>query len=209
MTNVDWTKQDYFIVEEGKPKGPFSWSEMQHKKLNSTDFVRISSMSEFKELREIQGLAEKLNLKFEYTIPQYFATLDTRLLAVAIDYFIAFFLYACVVAVWLAGDSEPASTRIPALLLGLIAVPLFKFLISVILEGSSLQGTAGKALIGIQVTDTKGQKISIGHSFLRNLAKLSGVLSLGIGFFVGFLDAQQRCWHDRIAGTLVIRKRLL
>jgi uncharacterized RDD family membrane protein YckC len=209
MNNGDWEGESYFLVESGKPQGPFSWAEMQQKKLKGTDFVRTASMPEFKELREIAGLAERLQVKFEYTLPQYFATLDTRLLAVAIDYFLAFFIYACVIAIWLAGDTEPASTRIPAILLGMVSVPIFKFLLSVILEGSSLQGTFGKALIGIHVTDAKGRKIGFGLSLARNLAKITGVLSLGIGFFVGFFDAQQRCWHDRIAGTLVVRKRLI
>ena len=209
MMTKDWPNESYYVVEEGKPKGPFSWQELQLKKLKGSDFVRTLDMPEFKELREINGLSQHLNIQFEQVQPQYFATLDTRLLAVAIDYFMVFFLYACVIALWLAGDSVPASTRIPAILLGLIAVPTFKFLTSVCLEGSPMQATVGKALIGIHVTDTMGNKIGFGLALARNLAKFLGVISLGIGFFVGFFDSKQRCWHDRMAGTLVIRKRLI
>jgi len=209
MTNPDWFQEHYFVVESGKPVGPFSLLDLQKRSLKGSDFIRTSGMPEFKELREIKELSDLLNVKFEYTQPQYFATLDTRLLAFAIDYFVSFFIYACLVALFLAGDTEDPQSRIPLIIVGMSSVPVFKFIMSILLEGSTMQGTIGKFLIGIQVTDSLGKRINLGHATGRNLAKLVGVFSLGIGFFVGFFDAKQRCWHDRIAGTLVIRKRLI
>ncbi len=45
-------------------------------------------MDDYKEAHELPELRQLLNLKTETILPQYFATLDIRLLAVVIDYFI-------------------------------------------------------------------------------------------------------------------------
>lgn len=176
--------------------------------LRPTDFVKPVGHPEFKELREIAGLSMLLNVKHETTQPQYFASLDTRLLSTAIDYFIAFCVYAVLVTVYLGGTTN-AKESIPTILAGLVSVPIFKFILCVAAEGSKKQASIGKMLIGVKVTDEQGKPIGYGKAFLRNIGKLIGVLTLGIGFFTGFFDRRQQCLHDKIAGTLVIKDRLI
>ena len=198
----------YEVVVQGKPQGPFTLDELRGMDLRPTDFVKPVGHPEFKELREIAGLSMLLNVKHETTQPQYFASLDTRLLSTAIDYFIAFCVYAVLVTVYLGGTTN-AKESIPTILAGLVSVPIFKFILCVAAEGSKKQASIGKMLIGVKVTDEQGKPIGYGKAFLRNIGKLIGVLTLGIGFFTGFFDRRQQCLHDKIAGTLVIKDRLI
>jgi uncharacterized RDD family membrane protein YckC len=77
------------------------------------------------------------------------------------------------------------------------------------MESSKKQGSFGKSLLNIKVCDMRGLRISFGKSLLRNVLKITGVLSLGLGFVMGFFDKKQQCWHDKLAGTLVVKDRLL
>lgn len=196
------------VVIRGKPEGPFSLDELRHMGLGPTDFVKPSGYPEFKEVREIAELSSLLNIAYQTTRPQYFATLDVRLLATAIDYFIACCVYAALAAIYLAGASN-AKESIPTLLVGLVIVPITKFILCVATEGSKKQASVGKMLIGIKVTDEQGRPIGYGRALGRNMAKLVGVATLGIGFLTGFFDRRQQCLHDKMAGTLVIKDRLI
>ncbi len=198
----------YNVVIRGKPEGPFSLDELRGMNLLPTDFVKPAGQPEFKELREIAELSNLLNIPYQTTRPQYFATLDMRLLATAMDYFIAFCIYAVLAAIYLGGTSN-AKESVPTLLIGLVIVPCTKFILCVASEGSKKQASIGKMLIGVKVTDEQGRPIGYGKALGRNLAKLVGIATLGIGFFTGFFDRRQQCLHDKIAGTLVIKDRLI
>lgn len=197
----------YDVVIQGKPQGPFTLDELRQLNLRPTDFVKPSGSGEFRELREIAELSRLLNIAHQTTQPQYFASLDMRLLATAIDYFIAFFPYALLAVLYLGGV-ENAREHLPTVVIGLLLVPLLKFILCVTMEGSRKQASPGKMLIDIKVTDESGRPISHGRAFSRNIAKLLGTATLGIGFLVGFFDRRQQCWHDKLAGTLVIKDRL-
>ncbi|MBK1438738.1 RDD family protein [Parapedobacter sp. ISTM3] len=205
---MDTLSGQYEVVIHGKPQGPFTLDELRGMNLRPTDFVKPAGHPEFKELREFAELSKLLGVKHQTTQPQYFASLDMRLLSTAIDYFIAFCIYAVLAAIYLGGTAN-AKESVPTLLVGLILVPVFKFVLCVITEGSQKHASIGKMLIGIKVTDEQGRPIGYGKALLRNLAKIVGVVTLGIGFFTGFLDRRQQCLHDKIAGTLVIKDRLI
>lgn len=72
-------------------------------------------------------------------------------------------------------------------------------------ESSRWQGSLGKKVLGLRVTDLHGQRIGFGRANARYWSKiLSGML-----FFIGFLmvafTAQKQGLHDKIASTLVLR----
>jgi uncharacterized RDD family membrane protein YckC len=66
--------------------------------------------------------------------------------------------------------------------------------------------TLGKKILGIRVVRTDGSPVTYGRAFARSLGYL---LSLFFGTFLGFLwalwDRRRQAWHDKIAGTVVVR----
>jgi uncharacterized RDD family membrane protein YckC len=73
-----------------------------------------------------------------------------------------------------------------------------------LLESSSWQGSVGKKLLGLRVTDMDGYRISFGRATGRHFGKiLSGMICL-IGFFMIAFTEKQQGLHDLLAGTLVL-----
>lgn len=63
--------------------------------------------------------------------------------------------------------------------------------------------TLGKLIVGIRVDAAEGGLLPPGRSFLRTVGYLLSALPLGAGFLWLVLDREQRCWHDRLAGSRV------
>jgi uncharacterized RDD family membrane protein YckC len=98
------------------------------------------------------------------------------------------------------------------------------------MDVSRFQGSLGKILLKIKVTDLNGNKISFVQSTLRNIFKfvvsaviiiisyliaektncipISLAINIGLlsGFFRTFSDTQKQAFYDKIAGTLVLSK---
>jgi len=64
--------------------------------------------------------------------------------------------------------------------------------------------TVGKWLMGVRVLRQDGSPLGLGLSFFRCIACLVSAFPLGAGFLWIVLDAEQCCWHDRLAGTRVV-----
>jgi uncharacterized RDD family membrane protein YckC len=75
------------------------------------------------------------------------------------------------------------------------------------MESSAWQGTIGKKIMGIQVTDVNGGRISLGRATIRLAVKafLSGWFL--IGYIMAFFTQRKQGLHDMIAGTLVLTKQ--
>ena len=75
------------------------------------------------------------------------------------------------------------------------------------MESSSWQGTIGKKIMGIQVTDVNGGRISLGRATIRLAVKafLSGWFL--IGYIMAFFTQRKQGLHDMIAGMLVLSKQ--
>ena len=92
------------------------------------------------------------------------------------------------------------------------SVALFVFLAigshmfyEILLTSSSWQGTIGKKLLHLKVTDDFGNRISVGRSTGRFFAKILSGMASYIGFImIAFMD-RKRGLHDVIAHTQVLR----
>lgn len=73
-------------------------------------------------------------------------------------------------------------------------------------ESSVWQGTIGKKLLGLKVTDIDGARISFGRATGRYFSKLLSALLLGIGFMMVGWTQRKQGLHDKIAYTLVVKK---
>jgi uncharacterized RDD family membrane protein YckC len=69
------------------------------------------------------------------------------------------------------------------------------------------QATPGKMVVSAKVVDAKtGGKLSVGQSIGRYLAYYLSLLPLGLGFIWVAFDARKQGWHDKLAGTVVVRR---
>jgi uncharacterized RDD family membrane protein YckC len=80
--------------------------------------------------------------------------------------------------------------------------------IAVILFWIYRQATPGKMAIGAKIVDAKTLgKPATGQLVIRYLGYYVSIIPLMLGIlWVGF-DARKQGWHDKLAGTLVVRSR--
>ena len=69
-----------------------------------------------------------------------------------------------------------------------------------------MQATPGKILFSLKVLDEKtGQPISLTQSVIRYLGYIASTIALLLGFIWIAFDAKKQGWHDKMAGTVVVR----
>jgi len=76
----------------------------------------------------------------------------------------------------------------------------------VVLETSSKQGTWGKQIVGIKVTDLQGNRITAGRALGRYFGRILSGCTLGIGFLMPLFTEKKQTLHDMIAGCLALKK---
>ena len=80
--------------------------------------------------------------------------------------------------------------------------------VAVVLFWIYRQATPGKMLIAARIVDAKtGGKPSTGQLIGRYLAYYLSTIPLLLGFIWVAFDARKQGWHDKLAGTLVVRSR--
>lgn len=197
----------WYVVFDGKPTGPYSFEELKSLSIDPDTFIKGPAMDDYKEAHEIPGVRELFRFGAGTALPQYFATLDVRMLAVVIDYVLAFAV--CSVLSLILTLAFGSMIKSAVLTFWMASVPVFKFIYACIMEASARQGSYGKSWLGLRVCDEKGLPLDLGRSLVRNTAKLLCVITLGFGYMMGFFSKRQQCLHDRIAGTLVVKGRLI
>ena len=65
--------------------------------------------------------------------------------------------------------------------------------------------TIGNIVFGLKIVRTDGQPVTLGVAVVRALASLLSLAVAGLGFFWIAWDREKQAWHDKIAGTLVVR----
>lgn len=73
-----------------------------------------------------------------------------------------------------------------------------------------LSWTRGGQTIGmrawrLRVVRDDGSPVDVPRALLRFAVALVSLVALGAGFWWALLDARRRCWHDRVAGTYMLR----
>jgi uncharacterized RDD family membrane protein YckC len=65
--------------------------------------------------------------------------------------------------------------------------------------------TVGGIVVNLQVVRQDGQPLGFLAAFVRSLAALFSAAILFLGFFWIGWDPAKQGWHDKIAGTVVVR----
>jgi uncharacterized RDD family membrane protein YckC len=65
--------------------------------------------------------------------------------------------------------------------------------------------TVGGIILGLKVTREDGNRLTLPVAIVRALAGVFSVALLGLGFIWIVWDREKQGWHDRIAGTVVLR----
>lgn len=76
----------------------------------------------------------------------------------------------------------------------------------VTLESSLKQGTWGKQIVGIKVTDMNGNRLTAGRALGRWAAKFITGCTCGIGLLMPLFTEKRQTLHDMIAGCLALKK---
>jgi uncharacterized RDD family membrane protein YckC len=80
--------------------------------------------------------------------------------------------------------------------------------IAVILFWLKKQATPGKMIVSARVVDAvTGQTMSTGQSIGRYLGYFVSALPLGLGLLWVAWDPKKQGWHDKLAGTVVVRAK--
>lgn len=73
-----------------------------------------------------------------------------------------------------------------------------------IMEGSKLQATLGKKIMGIRVIRDDGEDLTMATSIIRNMFKIVSYIPCALGFIWILFSSEKKGWHDYIAQTSVI-----
>jgi len=73
-------------------------------------------------------------------------------------------------------------------------------------ESSVHKATPGKMVLGVIVTDAKGNQISFGRANGRYWSKLFSNIMLLAGYILAGINEKKQALHDIIADTLVVFK---
>jgi uncharacterized RDD family membrane protein YckC len=65
--------------------------------------------------------------------------------------------------------------------------------------------TVGGTIVGLRVVRLDGQPVTIAVAFVRALAAAFSWMIFFLGFLWIAWDAEKQGWHDKIAGTVVVR----
>lgn len=80
------------------------------------------------------------------------------------------------------------------------------WLYSALLESGEGQATLGKKALGLKVTTLDGGRITFLQATGRHFGKIISALILLIGYFMMLWDEKKQALHDKMAGTLVVKK---
>ncbi|HEX4966511.1 MAG TPA: RDD family protein [Thermoanaerobaculia bacterium] len=90
-----------------------------------------------------------------------------------------------------------------AYLMGIVVAWLYYTLF----ESSALMATPGKRALGLRVTDLQGRRIGFGRANGRYFGKILSLIAMGFGYWTIPSSPMRQGWHDKMAGSLVLRTR--
>jgi uncharacterized RDD family membrane protein YckC len=133
-----------------------------------------------------------------------------RFLAVLLDMIFLIPVYLLLIGVVLlatGGESlTPEAELSPGLLLFELLIVAGAAVLYATFESSAMQGTPGKRVLGLAVTDLHGNRISFARGIGRFFGRYLSSIILLFGYLIVAFTPRKQALHDMICGTLVIRR---
>lgn len=101
---------------------------------------------------------------------------------------------------------DPPVEVLGGLVLGLLVLGA---LLYDVLMTAGIGGTLGKRAAGIEVRGTNGHRIEVGRALGRSLARLLSIVPVALGLLWVGWDRRKQGWHDKLAKTVVVKRRHL
>lgn len=132
-----------------------------------------------------------------------------RLFASLVDLSITFLIFFAVAIILpiLLGPRLGVPSGGVIFALGLVLWLVVTWLYWALMESSSKQGTVGKDMMGIVVTDAEGKRMSFAKATVRHFSKLISALPAMAGFVMAGFTAKKQGLHDLIIGSHVVMKQ--
>lgn len=129
-----------------------------------------------------------------------------RLIAFVVDFVIlvvAFTILLLVAGVDLeavdAGDPEAIETIDRVYLVATLLQIVYRWV------WNALGWSPGKRMLGLRIVTESGQAPGIWRGFARTVGMMVGALPLLLGYLWMLWDGKRQTWHDKMAGTYVVR----
>lgn len=103
---------------------------------------------------------------------------------------------------WLASDSPGLAFFI--MFLGYIGLIALMWLYFAKFESGPKQATPGKQVMGIKVTDERGNRVSFGRATGRFFGKIVSGMIMNIGYMMAGFTSRKQALHDMMAGCCVV-----
>ncbi len=148
-------------------------------------------------------------------LPRRYAGFWQRLAAWLLDFVVAFAIYFAVtfaifivlgffVLTGLFPDEETFSQDTLFAIVSVLGTFAAFFYIAL---GNSFGGTLGKRMLGLQVVSASdGANIGPLRGLARYLVYVIGAIPLCLGWLWSIWDGQKQTWHDKAAGSIVVKK---
>lgn len=78
-----------------------------------------------------------------------------------------------------------------------------------VLMTAGIGGTLGKRAAGIEVRGGNGDRIEVGRALGRSLARVLSLVPVALGLLWVGWDRRKQGWHDKLAKTVVVKRRHL
>jgi uncharacterized RDD family membrane protein YckC len=103
----------------------------------------------------------------------------------------------------LVGRNVRALLQLVAAQLVIVLLPFGYF---AFYEAGPQQATPGKRVLGLQVVDLAGRRLSLARAIARQFLKLCDIASTGMGYLLAGLTGSGQALHDILAGTRVVSR---
>ncbi|HEY8780082.1 MAG TPA: RDD family protein [Mucilaginibacter sp.] len=198
---------DYYILEDGEQKGPFTFDELTDMGLDihtrvlsplADGWQDACDLPEFFRYFEAQGVyfpTEDNLASFWWRLLAYI--IDTVILTVLFEYVLRIFTYY--------GKTFNIQSINDLVTISLI-YSLMLVIYNTIGDVSAMKGTVGQKFCKLVVVDADGLGLSLSKAILRSMAKVLSINILYLGFLSIFFSEHRQAMHDSIAKSYVVKR---